>query len=962
MMKKFDSQRSVTFLYHGLCILIIMLFSACADGDDPVSHVSEASEVSETGSVAFRVVWKDVPDTESASGKTERKLNCAESDVETVEANVYDENDENGEPIADGGPWSCSLGKASIEDVPAGSQRRIVVRGKDSEDRVLHQGEAEDVRVLAGQSTPPVLIEMRRVAPEVFINSPSENKVFTEGETITFSGSATDPEDGGDLSLAWTISMGGESVDSATGTSFTRDNLAQGDYTAELTATDSGGLTDTASVMFTVKGNTPPSVTIIRPSANEVVFTEGETVTFSGSASDPEDGADLSLAWEIRQGDSLEYSTTEGSFSKNDLTSGTYTATLTATDSRGAPGSASISFIVNKGNQPPVLSEIGAQSVNEGELLRFSVSATDPDDGDMLTFTTGNLPDGVEFDKSEENPDTYIFSWTSYSNDIDYNVTFTVTDDGTPNRSDSETVMITVNKKPFVKITNPSGQESFFKGDEISFSGSAQDSEDVELSGENFRWEISQNTDPMHSDTGESFVKSDLGLGTYTVTLKVTDSGGAIGEASVSFTVQDQVVTFPDANLEAAIRVAIQKPDGDIYASDLEGLTELFAVGREIENLEGLEYCTNLTLLNLGTTGETSNSIADISPLTELTSLTSLGLGDNQISDISALASLTSLTSLGLRYNQISDISELASLTALTSLDLSYNQISDISPLVSNMGIGDGDNVYLGNNPLSDTSCAVYIPELEERGATVTHDCSDNFSPVLDAVGTQYVNEGQLLEFTLSATDPDADDILTFSAGSLPSGANLDSETRLFSWTPGFDAAGGYSVSFAVTDDGSPNLTNSKTATIIVVNTAQGNEITISTGIAEPGQTGATVTVTVSDHPNLRAATIEIGYNTADMTFKSGTVDVESWFISRIEEKDTANPGTVSIVLLDKQEEALPANDGDTQLVTLTFDILAAEPGSYPLTYLDSSDGIFDDSSEYVTTTNNNGEFFIPTD
>jgi len=122
------------------------------------------------------------------------------------------------------------------------------------------------------------------------------------------------------------------------------------------------------------------------------------------------------------------------------------------------------------------------------------------------------------------------------------------------------------------------------------------------------------------------------------------------------------------------------------------------------------------------------------------------------------------------------------------------------------------------------------------------------------------------------------------------------------------------------------------------------------------------VTVTVSDHPNLRAATIEIGYNTADMTFKSGTVDVESWFISRIEEKDTANPGTVSIVLLDKQEEALPANDGDTQLVTLTFDILAAEPGSYPLTYLDSSDGIFDDSSEYVTTTNNNGEFFIPTD
>ena len=44
--------------------------------------------------------------------------------------------------------------------------------------------------------------------------------------------------------------------------------------------------------------------------------------------------------------------------------------------------------------------------------------------------------------------------------------------------------------------------------------------------------------------------------------------------------VADEVVTFPDANLEAAIRDAIPKPTGDIYQSDLDGLTELVTGAR----------------------------------------------------------------------------------------------------------------------------------------------------------------------------------------------------------------------------------------------------------------------------------------------------------------------------------------------------------------------------------------------
>jgi hypothetical protein len=136
------------------------------------------------------------------------------------------------------------------------------------------------------------------------------------------------------------------------------------------------------------------------------------------------------------------------------------------------------------------------------------------------------------------------------------------------------------------------------------------------------------------------------------------------------------VVTFPDPNLEAAIREAIGKPSGPIYASDLVGLDTLFACNRSITNLTGIEYCTSLTVLDLR-----YNQISDLSPLSGLTSLTGLILESNQISDLSPLSGLTSLTVLALDWNQISDLSPLSDLSSLTELYLDWNQISDLSPL-----------------------------------------------------------------------------------------------------------------------------------------------------------------------------------------------------------------------------------------------------------------------------------------
>jgi len=180
----------------------------------------------------------------------------------------------------------------------------------------------------------------------------------------------------------------------------------------------------------------------------------------------------------------------------------------------------------------------------------------------------------------------------------------------------------------------------------------------------------------------------------------------------------DFPVNFPDVVLDTAIRQAIAKPSGDIMFSELQVLTAFDSEANGIADLEGLQYCLNLVILELD-----FNRFSDIRPLAGLINLEELTLGLNQLDDISLLAGLVNLVEISLYQNQISNISPLANLVNLSIVGLSVNQISDISALVSNPGIGSGDELYLGGNPLSTTSCETYIPELTGRGVTILHDC-----------------------------------------------------------------------------------------------------------------------------------------------------------------------------------------------------------------------------------------------
>jgi len=117
--------------------------------------------------------------------------------------------------------------------------------------------------------------------------------------------------------------------------------LAAGSYTFTATVTDAGGKSATASV--TVVVDQPPTVSITGP-ADGTVLSTGAPVTFTATASDPEDG-DLSSAvtWTSSVDGNLG---TGASLPVASLSPGTHTIVARVTDAGGLIGSATISLSV----------------------------------------------------------------------------------------------------------------------------------------------------------------------------------------------------------------------------------------------------------------------------------------------------------------------------------------------------------------------------------------------------------------------------------------------------------------------------------------------------------------------------------------------------------------------------------------------------------------------------------------
>ena len=168
-----------------------------------------------------------------------------------------------------------------------------------------------------------------------------------------------------------------------------------------------------------------------------------------------------------------------------------------------------------------------------------------------------------------------------------------------------------------------------------------------------------------------------------------------------------------------------------------------------------------------------------------------------------------------------------------------------------------------------------------------------NDSPVLTVPPTATVAEGQPLTLNLSAADVDTGQTLAFTSSNMPTGASLtptSATTAQFRWTPNFTQAGSYTVSFKVTDNGSPALSDSKDTRITVTDTT-----TLSVPAAQAAIEGQTIAFDVATSlalpdVNITAANLPAG---AAFTARGGGV----WQFRWTPASDQAGVYTVSFQL-----------------------------------------------------------------
>jgi cold shock CspA family protein len=170
----------------------------------------------------------------------------------------------------------------------------------------------------------------------------------------------------------------------------------------------------------------------------------GEVVSFSATATDADRG-DVLNYWladgidPIPSGATINGATGKFTWKPTDEQHGaTYRINVGVSDS-GAPRLSDtqlVTITVPKVNEPPSVSNPGAQRTTEGEAVNLPIGATDPDlPTDSLRYTAKGLPEGLSINSSSG----VISGTVGYDNAAasPFDVVVTVTDNGSPAKTDT---------------------------------------------------------------------------------------------------------------------------------------------------------------------------------------------------------------------------------------------------------------------------------------------------------------------------------------------------------------------------------------------------------------------------------------------------------------------------------------------------------------------------------------------
>ncbi|HMP84040.1 MAG TPA: PQQ-dependent sugar dehydrogenase [Verrucomicrobiota bacterium] len=188
----------------------------------------------------------------------------------------------------------------------------------------------------------------------------------------------------------------------------------------------------------------------------------------------------------------------------------------------------------------------------------------------------------------------------------------------------------------------------------------------------------------------------------------------------------------------------------------------------------------------------------------------------------------------------------------------------------------------------------------------------ENAPPSLDPIPNQEIPEGSTLSITNAATD---DGVFTFSldAGA-PNGADIDSDTGVFTWTPTEEQGPSTnSISVIVTDDGTPSLTATQTFVVVVTEVNEAPQLTALPDqfVVEGDRLSVTNIATDEDLP-VNLLTFSLGDGAPEGAQIDTATGIIDWSTT---EADGPSTNTFNVIVTDNGQPGLSATQSLTIII-----------------------------------------------
>jgi|GEM_PF-1273229 len=652
--------------------------------------------------------------------------------------------------------------------------------------------------------TDTATVTVNNVAPTANAGS---DATINEGDTFTSSGSFTDP--GADT---WTAAVDygdGSDIQTLVLNPDKRFELSHtytknGDYTVAVTIKDSDGESGTDTATVTVNNVAPTADAGI-----DATIDEGDTFASSGSFTDP--GADTWTAT-VDYGDGSGVQALalnpDKSFSLNHTYANNldYTVTVTISDSDGESGTDTATVTVN--NVAPTTDAGSDATIDEGGTFASSGSFTDPG-ADTWTATV-DYGDGSGVEALALNPDKRFSLSHTYANNLDYTVTVTISDSDGESGNDTATVTV----KNVVPTADAGSDATLNEGDTFASSGSFTDpGADTWTASVDYGDGSGVQALNLNPDKSFSLNHTYAENGSYLVAVTVKDSDGESGTDTATVAVNN-VAPTTDAGSDATIN------EGDTFTSsgsftdpgaDTWTATVDYGEGSGVQPLalnpdkrfalshtytENGDYTVAVTIKDSdGESGTDTATVTvnNVAPTADAGSDTTINEGDTFISS-------------GWFTDPGAD-------TWTATVD--YGDGSDTQALA----LDEDKNFALSHTYGESGSYTVTVTVTDDDGGvgidTLTVAVA-NVAPSVDAGADQAADEGSVVSFSGSFTDPGAD-IWTAtvdygdSTGVEPLSLNLD---KRYASSHTYGDNGIYTVTVTVTDDDGGVGTDTLTVTV----------------------------------------------------------------------------------------------------------------------------------------------------